>query len=124
MATILIVEDDEALVAMLQIALEQMGHNIHACLNGLDALYEASSVQPDLVILDLMMPWASGDAVLGFIRATEGLKDVQVLVLSAHPNARQIAIQLEADDFLAKPVSIQTLRRHVARLLEPAEAAS
>ena len=117
MAKILIVEDDEELQRMLQTLLKRLGHDTYSSLNGVDALHQASQLKPDLIILDLMMPWASGDAVLGFIRSTKELSKTPVLVLSAHPNAAQLARQLHADGFLAKPVDVSTFTTAVQRLL-------
>jgi CheY-like chemotaxis protein len=119
MARILIVEDDPELQNLLQIMLERAGHDTFTSPNGVDALYRVSSERPDLIVLDLMMPWASGDAVLGFVRSTDELKATPVLVVSAHPDGSRLAAQLEADGFLAKPVDMQTLTEQVARLLAP-----
>lgn len=119
MATILIVEDDQELQTLMQLVLKRLGHDVHSSLNGVDALYQTSHHKPDLVILDLMMPWASGDAVLGFIRSTDDLKKTRVLVVSAHPNGAELAHQLNADGFLAKPLDMETFTRTVARLLTP-----
>ena len=121
MAIILIVEDDKEMQDLLRLALARRGYEVYLSPNGVDALYQVSYHKPDLIILDLMMPWASGDAVLGFIRSTEQLKHTRVLVVSAHPNGAQIASQLQADDFLAKPVDITTFTTHVERLLASAE---
>jgi CheY-like chemotaxis protein len=117
MATILIVEDDKEMQALLQIVLSQRGYEVYLSPDGVDALYQATQFRPDLILLDLMMPWASGDAVLGFIRSTDQLKNTRVLIFSAHPNGAQIARQLEADGFLAKPVDMSTLASCVDRLL-------
>lgn len=116
MATILLVEDDTELVQMLQLGLKRLGHEIISSSNGMDAMVQATYTKPDLIILDLMMPWASGDAVLGFIRSTAELRSTRVLVLSAHPNAEKIASQLQADRFLAKPVDIDKFRAVVCQL--------
>jgi DNA-binding response OmpR family regulator len=117
MTTILIVEDDKEMQTLLQLALSRRGYDVYLSPNGVDALYQVSYHKPDLVILDLMMPWASGDAVLGFVRSTDQLKHTRVLVVSAHPNGAQIAEQLDADDFLAKPVDMLTFTRRVEQLL-------
>jgi len=119
MATILIVEDDQEIQDLMKFALKRMGHEVYGSLNGVDALYQASYYKPDLIILDLMMPWASGDAVLGFIRSTSSLKETRVLVVSAHPNGAQLAGQLHADGFLAKPVEMGVLTGYVQQLLTP-----
>jgi DNA-binding response OmpR family regulator len=117
MASILIVEDDTELLNLLHLVLSKRGYEVYLSPNGIDALYQASQFQPDLILLDLMMPWASGDAVLGFIRSTEKLKATRVLVVSAHPDGAKISEQLHADGFLAKPVDMNTLARHVEELL-------
>lgn len=117
MATILIIEDDEEFQQMLQLILERRGYDVHGSLNGVDALYQAAYYKPDLIILDLMMPWASGDAVLGFVRSTQELKDTRVLVISAHPDGAKLARQLEADGFIAKPIDMKTFINYVQQLL-------
>lgn len=119
MTTILIVEDDEDTQDMLAFLLTREGYEVHRSPNGVDALYRASAFKPDLIVLDLMMPYAAGDAVLGFIRSTQELKGTPVLVVSAHPKGAELATQLEADGFIAKPVDVRTFAQHVARLLEP-----
>lgn len=118
MATILIIEDDEELQTMLQHVLTRHGHDVARSLNGVDALRQVSDVKPDLIILDLMMPFASGDAVLGFVRSTDSLKQTPVLVMSAHPNAERIAMQLDANAFLPKPVDMRTLCANVDAILQ------
>ncbi len=118
MTTILIVEDDEEMQEMLAFMLTRAGYEVHRSSNGVDALHRASAIKPDLIVLDLMMPLAAGDAVLGFIRSTQTLKHTPVLVVSAHPKGAEIAAQLEADGFIAKPVDVHTFTQHVAQLLE------
>ncbi len=102
---------------MMQMVLKRQGYDVHASLDGVDALYQASYYKPDLIVLDLMMPWASGDAVLGFIRSTHALKQTRVLVVSAHPDGAKLARQLEADGYLAKPVDMHTFINHVQQIL-------
>jgi two-component system alkaline phosphatase synthesis response regulator PhoP len=121
MTTILIVEDDKEMQELLQLALARRGYEVFLSPNGVDALYQISYHKPDLIILDLMMPWASVHAVLGFIRSTDQLKHTRVLVVSAHPNGEQIAAQLQADSFLAKPVDMPTFTSQVERLLASPE---
>ncbi len=122
MPKILIVEDDEQLQQVLEMTLKRHGYEVHGSTNGVDAMVQASSLKPDLIVLDLMMPLASGDAVLGFLRSTESLKKTRVLVVSAHPKAATLADQLDADGFLAKPVEMQTLCSAIDQLLDPETA--
>jgi two-component system alkaline phosphatase synthesis response regulator PhoP len=118
MTRILIVEDEDEIRAIWELALQPLGHEIILATNGLEALYQARNFEPDLVVLDLMMPTASGDLVLGFIRSTDQLKKTLVLVVSAHQNVASLAEQYEADAFLAKPVQIADLRKMVTLLME------
>ncbi len=118
MATILIVEDDEALQSLLELALTRAGYEVYISPNGVDALYQASYYKPDLIVLDLMMPWASGDAVLGFVRSTQELEATRVLVLSAHPEGQKIANQLNADGYIAKPTEMHVITDTINDLLD------
>ncbi len=120
MARILIVEDDTELQGMLALLLKRHGYDVYSAQNGVEALYQAVYYQPDLIILDLMMPLASGDAVLGFIRSTDSLRNTPVLVVSAHPKAAELAAQLEADDYLTKPVEMKILLARIETLLQKA----
>ncbi len=117
MATIMVIEDDAELQTMLKLVLERHGFTVQQSPNGVDALYQVNYYKPDLIILDLMMPLASGDAVLGYIRSTREIRSTKVLVMSAHPNAQRLSQQLDADAFLAKPVEMLTLVTKVRELL-------
>jgi len=117
MSYILVVEDDAQIRELWGLYLRGMGHRVDFAENGLEALYYAREHTPDLVILDLMMPMASGDLVLGFFRSTDSLKQVPVLVVSAHHNVAGLAEQYEADGFLKKPVLVDDFRAAVTALL-------
>ncbi|HLA45632.1 MAG TPA: response regulator [Aggregatilineales bacterium] len=114
---VLLVEDDSELRKIWEMYLQPFGYEIHHAQNGLEALHLAQENRPDLVVLDLMMPTASGDLVLGFIRSTSELKDTPVLVVSAHQNIASLAEQYEADGFLKKPVNIDEFRDAVRTLM-------
>jgi CheY-like chemotaxis protein len=117
MTRILVVEDDEGLLRLLELMLRREGYEVLCAADGMEAIRLASQRKPELMVLDLMMPFAGGDAVLGFIRATRSLSQIRVVVISAHPNGLQIAEQLGADAFLAKPVSEHILADTIERVL-------
>jgi CheY-like chemotaxis protein len=118
MALILLVDDDEEIRRLWEAYLIPMGHEVLHANNGLEALHLAMAKRPELAILDLMMPVASGDLVLGFFRSTEALKKTAVLVVSAHYNVASLAAQYEADGYLQKPVSVLEFRDKVNELLQ------
>ncbi len=110
MATILIIEDMVELRQMLCSYISQLHYDVCEASNGLEGIKLAQTIKPDLILLDLMMPVASGDLALGFIRSTKGLEKTPVIVISAHPNAVRIAEQLEANALLQKPFHLDDLR--------------
>lgn len=120
MATILVVDDEPDMIEVWMLFLKRSGHEIVQAQDGLEALYLAQAHLPQLIILDLMMPTAGGDLVLGFIRSTDTLKNTQVLVISAHPRGEVLARDLEADGFLPKPVQLDDFQAAVDHLLKKA----
>ena len=114
---LLVVDDKKELRTLLKQYLAQEGFDVLTAGDGREALFIARQEKPDLIILDLMMPLASGDAVLGYIRSTTELRDTKVLVVSAHPNAERVSVQLGADGFLAKPVDMHTFIAKVNGLI-------
>lgn len=119
MPSVLIIEDAQELREMLGMFLSRLGYEIFEATNGLDGLKMAKMMYPSLIILDLMMPVAAGDLTLGFLRSTDSLKNIPVIVTSAHPNAKTIAKQLGAEACLEKPFSFEELRAVVDKFLPP-----
>ena len=118
MSRILLVEDDDELRKLWEIYLQRKGYEIYHAVDGLEALYQARHYEPDLIVLDLMMPTASGDLVLGFLRSTDELKDTPVLIVSAHHDVASLAAQYEADAYLQKPFSIEDFQKAVETMID------
>ncbi len=118
MAKILLVDDEADMLDVWTLFLRHSGHDVMKATNGVEALDIAQEFLPDLVILDLMMPAASGEMVLGIMRSTPSLKHTRVVVISAHPKGAQLAENFGADGFLAKPVHLEQFQTEVARFLD------
>jgi CheY-like chemotaxis protein len=117
MATILIVEDSDDTRQMMVDMLESLGHSTLEAADGLEAVKVALTTRPDLILMDLMMPKAAGDSSTRFIRGTPELQGIPLLVVSAHPEVAQIAADIGADSWVAKPLSLDELRRRVNGML-------
>ena len=114
--TILVVEDDVDLHAMLQIALQQEGFAVESADDGLTALQNVRRTQPDLVVLDLNMPRMGGEDFLYAWRTGVEAPGVPVIVISAASQALRPQ-DLGVAAFLPKPFSLDTLLWHVRDLL-------
>ena len=114
--TILVVEDDDALLGMLRIALELEGYEVASAVDGLDALQTARGARPDLVILDLNMPRMGGEDFLYAWRTGGETRGVPVIVITAASQALRPG-DLGVEAFFPKPFHIETLLWHVRDLL-------
>jgi DNA-binding response OmpR family regulator len=101
---ILLVDDEKRIIEVLEAYLEREGYEIHCADNGIDALKKAKTINPDLIILDLMLPDISGEEVCRLVRKES---DVPILMLTAKSaeDDRINGIVMGADDYLTKPFS-------------------
>jgi DNA-binding response OmpR family regulator len=101
---ILLVDDEKRIIEVLEAYLEREGYDIHCADNGIDALKKAKTINPDLIILDLMLPDISGEEVCRLVRKES---DVPILMLTAKSaeDDRINGIVMGADDYLTKPFS-------------------
>jgi CheY-like chemotaxis protein len=80
---VLVIDNEPAIVEMLEILLED-DFNVATCLNSATALQQATQLQPDLILMDLMMPAPNGVQVLKSLRCTPSLAGVPVILMTAH----------------------------------------
>ncbi len=105
---ILLVEDDLALATAYRVRMEAEGFDVRHCPNGEEAMQEAISYRPDLILLDIMMPKISGFDVLDILRNTKQTSHTKIIILTAlsQPADRQRAKDLGADEFLVKSQAV------------------
>lgn len=101
---ILLVEDDDSLAGVYTTRLEAEGFTVKRVPNGEDALAAALEFDPDLILLDVMMPKVSGFDVLDILRNTPETANTRVIMLTAlsQDTDRQKAMSLGVDDYLVK----------------------
>jgi len=109
---ILVVEDEPSLQETLAYNLERQGYNVETASDGQAALERARKLQPDLIVLDLMLPVLDGFEVCRIIRQES---NVPILILTARDDEidRVIGLEMGADDYLTKPFS---MREFLARV--------
>jgi DNA-binding response OmpR family regulator len=113
---ILVIDDDAAVTDLLSLLLKSQGFEVAATNNSSDGLAMIKENQPDLVVLDLMMPEIDGWEVCKAVRA---FSQVPIIILSALNDPSMIASVLDAgaDDYLTKPTPSRVLVAHINRLL-------
>lgn len=116
---ILIVEDEAEIAQLIQLYLEKEGFTCRTCRDGTTAMQIFSELQPDLIVLDLMIPGLDGLEVCARIRQKPGAKDPYILMLTAKGEEidRIIGLSTGADDYLVKPFSPRELVARVRALL-------
>jgi two-component system phosphate regulon response regulator PhoB len=118
-AHILVVDDEPDISALVAFHLARESYRVRTAASGPEALHAIETEVPDLVLLDLMLPGASGLEVLREIRRHEAWKDVPVILLTAKKEEldRLEGLRLGADDYVAKPFSPQEVVLRVAAVL-------
>jgi DNA-binding response OmpR family regulator len=125
MYSVLIVEDDEMLVKVLERLLSVSGFEVEAADNGETALELAEATQPDLMILDCMLPGMHGFEILRRMKESDALKGIPVILLSAQDREEDIVrgLSLGASDYIVKPFKAKELVARVVRAFENARTA-
>jgi DNA-binding response OmpR family regulator len=124
MARILITNDQAELLEACQLVLESFGHQVETCCRPDEVIDRVAETQPDLIIIDLVMPEMSGDAVLRQLRSRRDTAHLPVLIMSALHTGPAIARRDGADGFLAKPFSAEELESAVQTVLRKGPASS
>jgi len=104
MAKIAIIEDEPTIVEMYKFKLEQSGHQVQFAYNGKEGFDLIASFQPDMALVDLMMPEMSGDQLLQKIRSTDWGKGLKVIILTniGEDDAPPILRELGVDKYVIK----------------------
>lgn len=112
---ILIAEDDELILKTIEYKLQKEGYEVIVTRNGKDAIDTINNTEVDLIITDIMMPFASGTEILSAIKALG--KKIPVIMLSSLGQEEVVldAFDLGASDFMVKPFSPNELILRIKR---------
>jgi DNA-binding response OmpR family regulator len=117
---VLIVEDEEALVRILEFMLRARGYEVLSAYDGADGLSLATSAQPDLVVLDIMLPRMDGVTVCRRLKGDARTRHIPIILLTARAQSedRENGLDAGANLFLTKPYERSTLLASIDRLVE------
>src|SRR5215211_3907785 len=118
--TVLVVEDFEDNRFMMRRLLEMSGYRVVEAVNGQEAVERAVAERPDLILMDLSLPYLDGLAATRRIRQQDGLGKVPIVAVSAHDTADFHADALAAgcNEYVTKPIDFDQLESLLKKLLE------
>src|SRR5205823_4708248 len=118
--TILLVDDEDAVQKLLTYPLEREGYRVVSARDGEEALDRCGDANPDLVVLDIMLPRLDGLEVCKRLRARS---TVPIIMLTARDDEldKVVGLELGADDYITKPFSIREFRSRIRALLRRAQ---
>ncbi|MBT5657965.1 MAG: response regulator [Phycisphaerae bacterium] len=119
-ATILLVDDNEQNLELMQAYLEDLGCEVRMAEDGVAAMEAIEQCQPDLMLLDVMMPRMSGFEVCQRIKSQPSTRDIIIIMVTALNEVGDFerAVECGTNDFIAKPVNKVELLARVRSLLE------
>jgi two-component system phosphate regulon response regulator PhoB len=125
-STVLVIEDEADMARVLQFNLASLGHHVLLAGSGAETAAHLQTARPDLVLLDLRLPDASGIDILRALKADPATAAVPVIVVSALGDEQTIvqALDLGADDYVTKPFRTKELLARVATALRRRPAAA
>jgi len=117
--TVLVVDDEAAILDMIRFALEQVDMNVQTAGNAYEALVSINDDRPDIIVMDWMMPGASGVELTRRLRKDTNTRDIPIIILTARVTEDDKVSGLEsgADDYLVKPFSPRELIARINAVL-------
>jgi two-component system phosphate regulon response regulator PhoB len=126
MARVLVIEDEADLREVLDYNLTKEGHRVTLVATGAEGLRVAREQQPELILLDLMLPDATGTSVCKTLKKDPATREIRVIMVTAKGEEidRVVGFELGADDYVVKPFSVRELLLRVGAVLRRKETAS
>ena len=122
--TVVCIEDEQEMIDLVRLILSRKKIEVHGALGGREGLEKIAEVQPDLVLLDLMMPEMDGWEVYQKMKASPEMRDIPVIVVTAKAQSIDRVLGLHiarVDDYITKPFGPQDLLDSVQRVLDARE---
>ena len=115
--SIVVADDDPAIVDALQFMLEEEGYSVRTTVDGqtVSVMFEE---EPDLLLLDIWMSGQDGRDICKFLKSRETTKDIPIIMISANKDTQEIAKEAGADGFITKPFEMNDLLDKVAKCID------
>jgi len=117
MTKILIIDDDPDVRTVMNVLMRNNGYLVETASHKEEALQKLDNFQPSVVLLDVLLSGVDGRELCKEIKANDATKEIQVMMISAHPGAAENIHSYGADDFVSKPVNTELLLEKLERLV-------
>jgi two-component system alkaline phosphatase synthesis response regulator PhoP len=116
---ILIVDEEIDASTALKLALETEGYNVIEALDGYEGIMKAKSENPDIILLDIMMPGMDGFEVCQLLKADPASRHIPIIMLTAkgEVNDKVEGLEMGADDYVTKPFNLKELKARIRIVL-------
>ena len=120
---ILVVDDEQTIARLVQVNLQQAGYEVEVAFDGRDALRMLDSFMPELIILDVAMPYADGYEIMDVLKTSSDTERIPVIMLTAKSDEADVmrGWRSGVDCYLTKPFEIEELLKFVQRILSGEE---
>jgi chemosensory pili system protein ChpA (sensor histidine kinase/response regulator) len=117
--TVLVAEDDDDIRLLMLMLLRMKGYKTAEARDGQETLEVAQGLRPDVILMDLQLPRLNGFAVARYVRQTETLRNVPIIVVSAHDPAkhRNLALAAGCNAYVQKPIDFDSLDGMILNLV-------
>lgn len=122
LASILVAEDHPDSRDALRTLLEAYGYRVFLAEDGREAVHRAVEFQPDLILMDIMMPGVDGLQATRELREREDVRQVPILALTAMEGGRARAMEAGCDDYITKPIDLSVFFKKLQKWLEEGRA--
>ncbi|HTM90874.1 MAG TPA: response regulator [Flavisolibacter sp.] len=118
MPKVLIIDDDPDVRTVMNIVMQKQGYEVATAFSKKDALSKLEDFQPSVILLDVLLSGTDGREFCREIKQNEEMKNVPVIMVSAHPGAAENINSYGADDFVSKPIDTVSLMEKIERLIK------
>jgi two-component system cell cycle response regulator DivK len=122
LASILVAEDHPDSRDALRALLEAYGYRVHLAEDGREAVHRAVEFQPDLILMDIMMPGVDGLQATRELRQRGDVRQVPILALTAMEGGRERAMEAGCDDYISKPIDLSVFFKKLQKWLQNGRA--
>lgn len=115
---IIVLDDDPDISMMLKMMLEYKGYSVKTVERPEELYAMLEKERADLVIMDMLLSGVNGTDVCASLKYDNKTRDIPVMMISAHPNAKEMCMQAGANDFIAKPFDMQDILSRIGALIK------